>query len=290
MSIPPKVAIASAGAGRRPSVTPSKSQTAPARSPSRLTASTTTSSPATSNAAKTRSTRTGTATGAPPSARSAVRKSISLASKTATPDGSVEDDARAGAAAAALEDMRERLQKAELAVEEHKKQAAVLQARLDDSNKEHSKLEESVHEHQERMEELENEKKENIRKRRELESIYEADQAAAIKEREEAQAREDELRNTVQRLKESATQKEMRTDGDSRPDLSRPCMPLLSRHTPLPSFSATLLTPLFFQRASEAVRLPTPMVLTLPLRLLLSGAIRGAPRDSCCRRIRSSNL
>lgn len=122
--------------------------------------------------------------------------------------------------------MRERLQKAELAAEENMKQAHILQARLDDTNAEHTKLEESVHEYQEKMEELENEKKENVRKRREIESIYETDQANAIKEREDAQIREEELRKTIQRMKES--QKELRVNEDEkRPDLSRPCMCLL---------------------------------------------------------------
>lgn len=155
-------------------------------------------------------------------------------------DASAAEDARAGAAAAALDDMRERLQKAELAADEQAKQAAILQARLDDTNKEHSKLEESVHEHQERVEELENEKKESIRKCREIETIYESYQAAALKDREEAQAREEELRKTVQRMKE--TQKDMRTDDDKRPDANRACtwhsppfLPIiLTRHSEFP--------------------------------------------------------
>lgn len=132
-------------------------------------------------------------------------------------------DAKAEAAAA-IDDLRERLQKAELAVEESEKQRAVVQARLDEANKEHNSLEESVHEHQERLEEVENEKKESIRMRRELEGIYEAERAQAMKEKEEANLREEELRGTIQRLKETIAQKDLRGEDERRQSISRACM------------------------------------------------------------------
>ncbi|KAL1311068.1 hypothetical protein AAFC00_001277 [Neodothiora populina] len=226
MSTPTKASTPTSGANRRPPLAPTKASSTPPRTPSRLTTPTAASSAA-NTSAKARTVRTGAGAGAgtgtttpAPSARAAARKSVSHISKTAGPDAQAESDARAEAAAA-FEDLRERLQKAEAAAEEHMKQAATLQARLDDATKEQSKLEESVHEQQERMEELENEKKESVRKRREIENIYETESAAAIKEREEAQAREEELRNTVQRLKETLAQKDQRVEEEKRPDTSR---------------------------------------------------------------------
>lgn len=126
--------------------------------------------------------------------------------------------------AAVIDDLRERLQKAELAAEEAQKQNAVTQARLDDANKEHNNIEESVHEQQERLEELENEKKESIRQRREFEAIYEAERAQSMKEKEELQVREEELRETIQRLKETMAQKELRGEDERRQSISRACM------------------------------------------------------------------
>lgn len=187
-------------------------------------------------------------------------------------ESAAESDARAEAAAA-MEDLRERLQKAELAADEHMKQAATLQARLDEATKEQSKLEDSVHEQQERMEELENEKKENIRKRREIETIYETEQAAAIKERDEAQAREEELRDTVQRLKETVAQKEMRVEDDKRPDASRSCM--CSRLRCYTQYA----NPHLLQRASAAIPLQDPMAPTLPLLPLSNVATPAARPD-----------
>lgn len=55
---------------------------------------------------------------------------------------------------------------------------------------------------------LENEKRDSVRQRRELEAIYEAERAAAMKEKEQAQAREDELQEVIQRLKDSMAERE----------------------------------------------------------------------------------
>lgn len=132
-------------------------------------------------------------------------------------------DAKAEAAAV-IDDLRERLQKAEIAAEEAQKQYAVTQARLDDTSKEHNSIEESMHEQEERLEQLEIEKKESIRQRREFEAIYEAERAQSMKEKEELQVREEELRDTIQRLKETMAQKEMRGEDERRQSISRACM------------------------------------------------------------------
>lgn len=127
--------------------------------------------------------------------------------------------------AAQLDDLRERLQQAEQATEDSHRQTAVLQVKLDDALKEQGILEESVHEHTERIEEMDNERRETLRARRELELIYEYERSAAMKEREEVQAREEELQGTIQRLKETLTQRDLRAglDDERRPSMSRNC-------------------------------------------------------------------
>ena len=149
-------------------------------------------------------------------------------------------DAKAEAAAV-IDDLRERLQKAEIAAEEAQKQHAVTQARLDETSKEHNSIEESMHEQEERLEQLEVEKKESIRQRREFEAIYEAERAQSMKEKEELQVREEELRDTIQRLKETMAQKEMRGEDERRQSISRACMlscfPAITHHMTDPFLS-----------------------------------------------------
>ena len=153
-------------------------------------------------------------------------------------------DAKAEAAAV-IDDLRERLQKAEFAAEEAQKQHAVTQARLDDTSKEHNSIEESMHEQEERLEQLEIEKKESIRQRREFEAIYEAERAQSMKEKEELQVREEELRDTIQRLKETMAQKEMRGEDERRQSISRACT--------LPRFPTTIhrITDLFLSKLQK---------------------------------------
>ncbi|KEQ71710.1 hypothetical protein M436DRAFT_9078, partial [Aureobasidium namibiae CBS 147.97] len=158
--------------------------------------------------------------GAPPSARAAVKKPTTTTTSTLNTSKSAMADAKAEAAAV-IDDLRERLQKAEVAAEEAQKQHAIAQARLDESSKEHNNIEESMHEQEERLEQLEIEKKESIRQRREFEAIYEAERAQSMKEKEELQVREEELRDTIQRLKETMAQKEMRGEDERRQSISR---------------------------------------------------------------------
>lgn len=123
--------------------------------------------------------------------------------------------------------MKERLQKAENESEERQKQIDVLNARLDESLKEQSRLEEHAHEEEEKVEALENEKRELIRQHRELEGIYEAERAQTMKEKDEFQSKEEELQQTIQRLKETLAMKDMRaSEGDE--GLSRACKSSLS--------------------------------------------------------------
>lgn len=149
-----------------------------------------------------------TANGTPISARAAVKKPAG-SSNLGTSTSAADEDARIESAAL-IEELRERLEKAEHSSEEYRKNAEVLQSRLDDALKEQGKLEDRLHEEEERIEGLEIDKKEALRQRRELEGIYEAERVAAMKEKETTQVREDELQGIIQRLKDSLSQRESR--------------------------------------------------------------------------------
>lgn len=121
---------------------------------------------------------------------------------------------------AMLDDLKDRLAKAEMSSEEYRKQAEVLQARFDDVNKEHVKYEEKCHELEEQSEALQNEKREATRKIREMEAIYEAERSAMVKEKEEHANREEELQMVIARLKDSLNQQKMTPEDEPRPSRS----------------------------------------------------------------------
>ncbi|KAJ9665218.1 hypothetical protein H2201_004692 [Coniosporium apollinis] len=178
------------------------------------------------------------------SARAAVKKPSPTSSLAHIPNTSPDDegeDARA-ATAALMEDLRERLKKAELASEEYQKQIGVFQSRLDDAIGEQVKLEERLHEEEERAEGLQNEQRESLRQRRELEGIYEAERAASMKDKESAQVREEELHGIIQRLKEGMAERETRTGVNDERRLSRHS----SFQSPVRSSSSSSLEPSHF--------------------------------------------
>ncbi|KAK0898314.1 hypothetical protein LTR91_019898 [Friedmanniomyces endolithicus] len=185
----------SSGAPRRPSTNPTPSSnnvnvnTGSSRSPTRMAPQAIIASTGTAMGVnRTRSIRNG----APASARAAARK------PPGEPDFTAEDVK--AEMQAQMDDLHERLQQAEQVVAESQKQATFLQMKLDETMKEQSFLEESVQEQTERLEEMENEKKETLRAKREFEHIYEAERLAAMKEREEAGRKEEEMQHTVQRM------------------------------------------------------------------------------------------
>ncbi|KAK5705565.1 hypothetical protein LTR97_002684 [Elasticomyces elasticus] len=159
---------------RRPSTNPTPTASTPpiSRSPSRM--------------APAASTATGTAT--PVTRTRSVRKAATRKPQDAAGD----EDAKAETQSR-LDELAERLQQAEDALQESRKVAGALQMKLDDALKEQGVLEETAHENAERVEELESERKEALRKKREFEGIYEAERVAAMKEREEASRREEEF-------------------------------------------------------------------------------------------------
>ncbi|KAI1851010.1 hypothetical protein JX265_004542 [Neoarthrinium moseri] len=148
---------------------------------------------------RTRSTRTGT----PVSARAAAHRGSSSLSISTT---EAEEVLRAEAAAV-VEDLKARLEKADATSEQYRKQAEVLQSRLEDALKEQAKLEERVHESEEQIEALRNEKRESARQIREMETIYEAEKSKILKEKEEMANREEEMQAVINRLKDTINQR-----------------------------------------------------------------------------------
>jgi chromosome segregation ATPase len=212
MSAATKKPPAGTPTGRRPSTDPTS--TSPSRTPARAP----TPSSATANGvARSRSIRGGT----PVSARAAMQRpgagASNLSSSSAASDA--EDDARAETVAV-LDDLKERLRNTETISEQFQKQAQVLQSRLDEALQEQGKLEDRLHENEERLETLENEKRDALRQKREMESIYEAERSAMTKEREEMSNREEEMQTIIQRLKDSLSQ---RSNVDEESRLSRRC-------------------------------------------------------------------
>jgi DNA repair exonuclease SbcCD ATPase subunit len=146
------------------------------------------------------------------SARAAAARRESPLSNSGT---DAEQDARAETVAV-LDDLKERLSKAETSSEQYRKQAEVLQSKLDDAIKEQVKFEEKVHEAEEQIEALQNAKRDAARQMREMEAIYEGERVAMTREKEEMGNREEEMQTVIQRLKDSLSQRN-NTDEDMRP-------------------------------------------------------------------------
>lgn len=163
------------------------------------------------------------AAGTPVSARASVKKPATSSNLIRDISNAVSDDSETAReeTAALINELKEQLAKTEAVSEEYQKHAEVLQSRLDDAVQDQANLEERVHEEEERNEGLKNDLKESVRQKRELESIYEAERAATMKEKEEAQTREDELHGIVQRLKEGIVHREARPGMDESGKLSR---------------------------------------------------------------------
>lgn len=108
---------------------------------------------------------------------------------------------------AVIEELKVQLRESEQAAMEYQRQTQVLQSRLDEAIHEQAKLEERLHESEEKQEAFVGERRDALRQRREMESIYEAERAAMTKEREENTNREEEMQVIIQRLKESLSQR-----------------------------------------------------------------------------------
>ncbi|KAI2625611.1 hypothetical protein GGR54DRAFT_654005 [Hypoxylon sp. NC1633] len=157
---------------------------------------------------RTRSIRGGTPMSARAAATHRATSSLSISSTNGNPDARAET-------VLLIEDLKDRLQKADAASEQYRKQAEVLQSRFDDAIKEQAKLEERVHESEEQIEALRNEKREAARQMREMEAIYEAERSSMMKEKDEMANREEEMQAVINRLKETLNQRN--ADDEYRP-------------------------------------------------------------------------
>lgn len=232
--------------GRDPNSTPAS--TTPSRATPR--SATPGSTPAGPTHGRTRSFRTGT----PVSARAAAgqrRESLAPPANNGATQSVEEEEAARGEKVAMLDDLKDRLAKAETASDDYRKQAEVLQARLDESTQEQVKYEEKCHEHEEQIEGLQNEMREATRKIRELEGIYETEHSAMVKDKEEMANREEELQMVIARLKDSLNQQKLTTEDETRSARSRKStMPFFSPFWPA---RGTRLTPNVQPTQMEAV-------------------------------------
>ncbi|EEP76128.1 conserved hypothetical protein [Uncinocarpus reesii 1704] len=163
---------------------------------------------------------------APVSARAAARRppGRSNLSMSSVPrnfmNPQADDDARA-ANSTLIGELREQLQKAELVSEQYRKQLGVLQMRLDEAVEQQTRLEEQAHEKDSNADALRDEVKELSRQLRDMEQTHETERAAMIKDKEAQASREEELKSTIQRLKETISQKDLRMNVENDRTLSR---------------------------------------------------------------------
>lgn len=139
---------------------------------------------------------------------------------TSVSDDANEEDARAENGAL-MNELRNRLRKAETTSEEYQRHLAMLQTRLDDSLQQQGMLEDRVQENIGAIEALEIEKTQAARQRREMESNFEAERISIMKDKNEMKAKEEELLAVNQRLKETLAQRETRYSIDEDQGLPR---------------------------------------------------------------------
>lgn len=164
----------------------------------------------------------------PVSARAAARRptrsNLSMSNVPQVASDPSDEEARAQNAAL-IEELREQLQKAETASEQYQKQLGVLQMRLDEAVSEQGKLEDQAHERDTRIETLSSEVRDQARQIRDLEQNHEMERNAMLQEKEQQTSREEELQATIQRLKDSVAQKDIRMNAENeRQQVSRSCM------------------------------------------------------------------
>lgn len=136
-------------------------------------------------------------------------------------DDTSEEDARAENNSI-MDDLRSRIVKAENASEEYQRQSNILQTRLDDSFSQQGKLEDQLAEGTGKIEELENEKIQGLRYRREMENRFDTERTAYMNDKDEQKARVEELEAVNQRLKDMLAQRELRSNVEDT-ELPRLC-------------------------------------------------------------------
>lgn len=132
-----------------------------------------------------------------------------------------EDEEARAANTALIEDLKEQVQKAETVADQYRKQLGVLQMRLDEAVSEQTRLEEQAHEKDGQINPLRDEIKELHRQIRDLEQKHETERESMMADKENQAKREEELEASIQRLKETIAQKDLRMGVDGERNLSR---------------------------------------------------------------------
>jgi hypothetical protein len=150
-----------------------------------------------------------------------VRGSSGLSGRVKSTDSTYDDDLRAEHAQL-VEDLRQQVQKAEIASEQYQKELDMLQMRLDEVASERNVLEDQISQKDTETEAVQAEAKDIMRQKKEMEQAHYSERAMMLREREQQLTKEQELQSIVQRLNETIRQKEIRAqvEGD-RPVMSR---------------------------------------------------------------------
>ncbi len=121
-----------------------------------------------------------------------------------------EDYAVNAHAAQMLDELKEELRKSVALVEDYRRQIHQLQSRFEEASQGQEKLELQIQERDGKIDELEVERKELLRQRRELEDTSNAERAFMTEEKKRMVDQERQLRATIQRLKDTVAQKTSR--------------------------------------------------------------------------------
>jgi hypothetical protein len=139
--------------------------------------------------------------------RAGNRMSTGFGNMSALSDAGAEEDARAENAQLVAE-LKEQLQKAELASEQYQKQLEVLQLRLDEVLVDQTRLEEQDHQRDTEIQALQVNTKDYTRQMKEMEQFHEAEKALILKEREQQATKEEELQSVIRRLNDTIRQRD----------------------------------------------------------------------------------
>ncbi|KAL8935547.1 MAG: hypothetical protein Q9216_005372 [Gyalolechia sp. 2 TL-2023] len=140
------------------------------------------------------------------SARGSFKKpssSMNRVNVTSTvPDDAQAADARAQQASL-VDEFRQRVQKAETLSENYYRQLQHMESRLNDLLQEHGKLEDRLHEREEKLSKLEDQEKLAARQMRDMESEFDSERKAMLRDQLDQKAVEEELQAVNKRLKDS---------------------------------------------------------------------------------------
>ncbi len=157
------------------------------------------------------------------SARGSVKRPNPISNRSGgssgTPDHTQEADARAEHASL-MDELRNRVQKAEALSEDYQRQLKSLQSRLNESLQEHGKMDDQLHEREQRLADMDSQAKQTARQKKDLEIHFESERNAMLRSQAEQKAVEEDLRISNQRLKDTLAERDLKS-GKPPQDTSR---------------------------------------------------------------------